>query len=31
MMDKEALVVHRYEKFKKIGEVSFLKDYIEVN
>ena len=30
MMDKEELVVHRYEKFKKIGEVSFLKDYIEV-
>jgi len=30
-MDKEELVVHRYDKYKKIGEISFLKDYIGVN
>ncbi len=29
-MDKEELVLHRYEKFKNIGEVEFLKDYIGV-
>jgi acetyl-CoA carboxylase carboxyl transferase subunit alpha len=29
-MDKEELVLHRYEKFKNIGEVAFLKDYIGV-
>ena len=31
VMDKEELVAHRYEKFKNMGEVSFLKNYIEVN
>ncbi len=31
VMDKEELVAHRYEKFKNMGEVSFLKNYIEVH
>lgn len=30
-MDKEQLVIHRYNKYKRIGEISFLKDYIGVN
>ncbi|KAA9031703.1 acetyl-CoA carboxylase carboxyl transferase subunit alpha [Niallia endozanthoxylica] len=30
-MDKDQLVEHRYKKFKRIGEISFLKDYIGVN
>ncbi|WP_394233200.1 acetyl-CoA carboxylase carboxyl transferase subunit alpha [Niallia oryzisoli] len=30
-MDKQQLVEHRYNKFKRIGEISFLKDYIGVN
>jgi acetyl-CoA carboxylase carboxyl transferase subunit alpha len=29
-MDKEQLVSHRYDKYKKIGEVSLLKDYIGI-
>ncbi|MCQ6273425.1 acetyl-CoA carboxylase carboxyl transferase subunit alpha [Bacillus sp. V3B] len=30
-MNKEQLVVHRYNKYKQIGEILFLKDYIGVN
>ncbi|WP_071396009.1 acetyl-CoA carboxylase carboxyl transferase subunit alpha [Bacillus tuaregi] len=30
-LDKQQLVEHRYNKFKRIGEISFLKDYIGVN
>lgn len=30
-MSKEQLVIHRYNKYKRIGEISFLKDYIGVN
>ena len=30
-MNKEQLVIHRYNKYKRIGEISFLKDYIGVN
>ena len=29
-LDKEQLVSHRYDKFKKIGEISSLKDFIGV-
>lgn len=30
-LNKDQLVEHRYNKFKRIGEISFLKDYIGVN
>ena len=30
-MDGDQLVSHRYDKFKKIGEISLLKDIIGVN
>jgi acetyl-CoA carboxylase carboxyl transferase subunit alpha len=30
-MNKEQLVIHRYNKYRRIGEISFLKDYIGVN
>lgn len=30
-LDKDQLITHRYNKYKRIGEFSFLKDYIGVN